>query len=65
MWAADLDPFRRNWRYSKEGLQRVRRELNVTAVERVRSMVEEERVEEEKVRPAVNGPSGRIMRDKC
>ncbi|KAK4701463.1 cyclin H, partial [Phenoliferia sp. Uapishka_3] len=39
----------RNWRYSKEGLERVRKELNVTAVGRVRSMVEEERVEEERV----------------
>lgn len=35
---------RRNWRYSKQGLAKVRDELNVQAVERVRGMVEEERV---------------------
>ncbi|KAM0751623.1 cyclin-like protein [Meredithblackwellia eburnea MCA 4105] len=38
----------RNWRYSKDGLKRVRQELNVTAVNRVREMLEQERVEEEK-----------------
>ncbi|KAI5479387.1 cyclin H [Pseudohyphozyma bogoriensis] len=36
----------RNWRYSKSGLEKIRTELNVTAVQRVRSMVEEEKAEQ-------------------
>lgn len=34
----------RNWRYSKAELEAIRQELNIRAVERVKSMVEEERV---------------------
>lgn len=42
MLTFDLDS--RNWRYSKEELDDIRRDLNVKAVERVRKNVEEERV---------------------
>lgn len=42
---ADLASFRySNWRYSKQGLAKIRKDLNEQAVERVRGMVEQERV---------------------
>ncbi|GAA6032556.1 hypothetical protein JCM8097_004814 [Rhodosporidiobolus ruineniae] len=37
----------RHWRYSKEGLNRIRDELNQQAIERVRSMLEEERAQQQ------------------
>ncbi|GAA5977908.1 hypothetical protein JCM11641_004326 [Rhodosporidiobolus odoratus] len=36
----------RNWRYSKEGLDQIRAELNVQAIERVRNLWEEERAQQ-------------------
>ncbi|GAA5836634.1 hypothetical protein JCM11251_002683 [Rhodosporidiobolus azoricus] len=54
----------RNWRYSKEGLEKIRLDLNTQAIERVRSLKEEEKAQQATTNPTdTNGTASAVAVD--